>query len=71
MDNKKFQKNMNIKNYKSFVNESNKFKITEQIEFLEDHVKGYWNLNDEGVVDVDGDFDCFNKGISNLIIKQF
>jgi hypothetical protein len=62
---------MNIKNYKSFVNESNKFKITEQIDFLNRYIKGKWHLNDEGVVDVDGDFNCFNKGISDFIGIKF
>ena len=57
-----------ILNYKTFINESSGASTLtpEQIEFLDDHVKGYWNLNDEGVVDVYGDFDCFNKGLSDF-----
>ena len=55
-------------NYKTFINESaGASTLTpEQIEFLDDHVKGKWKLNADGVVDVDGDFNCLNKGISDF-----
>ena len=57
-----------IVNYKTFINESSSASTltTEQINFLNKYVKGKWKLNDEGVVDVDGDFDCFNKELSDF-----
>ena len=57
-----------IVNYKTFINESaGASKLTaEQIDFLNRYVKGKWKLNDEGVVDVDGDFNCSSKGISDF-----
>ena len=57
-----------ILNYKTFINESaGASTLTpEQIEFLDDHVKRKWKLNADGVVDVDGDFNCLNKGISDF-----
>jgi hypothetical protein len=57
-----------IVNYKTFINESaGPSKLTaEQIDFLNRYVKGKWHLNDEGVVDVDGNFNCFNRGISEF-----
>ena len=57
-----------IVNYKTFINESSDAsKLTaEQIDFLNRYVKGRWKLNDEGVVDVDVAFRCFNKGISDF-----
>ena len=57
-----------IVNYKTFINESaGASTLTpEQIEFLDDHVKRKWKLNADGVVDVDGDFNCLNKGISDF-----
>ena len=57
-----------IVNYKTFLNESSgASKLTaEQINFLNKYVKGKWHLNDEGFVDVDGDFNCSSKGISDF-----
>ena len=57
-----------IVNYKAFINESSGASTltAEQINFLNNYVRGKWNLNDEGVVDVDGDFSCSNKGISDF-----
>ena len=57
-----------ISNYKTFINESSGATTltTEQIDFLNRCVRGTWKLNDEEFVDVDGNFDCFNKGISDF-----
>jgi hypothetical protein len=59
---------MSIKNYKTFINESSSSsKLTaEQIYFLDKYVIGKWHMNDDGFVDVDGVFDCSNKGISDF-----
>jgi hypothetical protein len=57
-----------ISNYKTFINESTGASTltAEQIDFLDRCVRGTWKLNDEEFVDVDGNFDCFNKGISDF-----
>ena len=57
-----------ILNYKTFINESAcpSTLTPEQINFLNKYVKGKWKLNDEGVVDVDDDFNCSSKGISDF-----
>ena len=57
-----------IVNYKTFINESSVENnlTTEQIDFLNNYVRGKWKLNAEGVVDVDGNIHCFNKGISDF-----
>ena len=57
-----------IVNYKTFINESSDASTLtpEQIDFLNKYVIGKWKLNDEGVVDVDGVFNCFSKGISDF-----
>ena len=57
-----------VVNYKTFINESSgENNLTaEQIDFLNKYVSGKWHLNDDGFVDVDGDFDCFSKGISDF-----
>ena len=57
-----------IVNYKTFINESSDSSAltAEQINFLNRCVRGKWNLNDEGVVDIDGDFDCFNKELADF-----
>ena len=67
-DNKKIPKNMSIKNYKTFISESSDASTltTEQIDFLDKYVRGKWKLNADGFVDVDGVFDCSNKGISDF-----
>ena len=39
----------------------------EQEEFLNQYVKGTWRINPEGLVDVEGDFDCSGSGIKSLI----
>ena len=39
----------------------------EQIKWLNESSTGIWELNPQtGLVDVDGDFDCTNKGLTNL-----
>ena len=55
-----------ISNYKTFINESSGAGTLneEQINFLNRCVRGKWNLGDESVVDIDGDFDCFNEELS-------
>ena len=57
-----------IVNYKTFINESSgENNLTpEQINFLNNYVNGEWKLNVDGVVDVFGHFNCFNKGISDF-----
>ena len=59
---------MSIKNYKTFISESSDASTltTEQIDFLDKYVRGKWKLNADGFVDVDGVFDCSNKGISDF-----
>ena len=57
-----------IVNYKTFINESSSENnlTPEQIDFLNKYVIGKWHLNDDEVVDVDGDFNCFSKGLSDF-----
>ena len=57
-----------IVNYKTFINESSSAGTLnkEQINFLNRCVRGKWNLGDESVVDIDGDFDCFNEELSDF-----
>jgi len=57
-----------IVNYKTFINESAGASTltSEQIDFLNNYVKGKWKLNGEGFIDIDGDFSCFDKGLSDF-----
>ena len=57
-----------IVNYKTFINESSNTGTLneEQINFLNKYAEGTWKLNDEGFVDVDSSFYCYNKGISDF-----
>jgi len=40
--------------------------IQEQKDFLDECTRGTWALNPEGLVDVQGDFDCFDQGLKNF-----
>ena len=42
-----------------------------QTGFLNRYVNGTWNLNSEGFVDVDGDFDCYEKRIKDFMGIKF
>ena len=55
-----------IVNYKTFINESSDASTLtpEQIDFLNKYVIGKWHLNDDGAVDIDGDFNCFSPRLS-------
>jgi hypothetical protein len=42
-----------------------------QTEFLNRYVQGSWNLNSEGLVDVEGDFNCYEKRIKDFMGIKF
>ena len=57
-----------IVNYKTSTNESSSENnlTPEQINFLNNYVRGKWKLNADGDVDVDGDFSCSDKEIPDF-----
>jgi hypothetical protein len=42
-----------------------------QTEFLNRYVEGSWNLNSKGLVDVNGDFNCWGKDIKDFMGIKF
>ena len=53
-----------LKEYKLW--EQSRELASEQEEFLNQYVKGSWRINSEGLVDVEGDFNCSSKKIVSL-----
>ena len=58
-----------LKEYKLW--EQSRELTTEQEGFLNRYVKGTWRINSEGLVDVEGDFDCSLSGIKSLMGIRF
>ena len=58
-----------LKEYKLW--EQSRELTPEQEEFLNQYVKGTWRINSEGLVDVEGDFDCYGRGIKSLMGIRF
>ena len=58
-----------LKDYKLW--EQSRELTPEQEEFLNQYVKGTWRINSEGLVDVEGDFDCSGRGIKSLMGIRF
>ena len=58
-----------LKEYKLW--EQSRELTTEQEGFLNRYVKGTWRINPEGLVDVEGDFDCSLSGIKSLMGIRF
>ena len=58
-----------LKEYKLW--EQSRELTSEQGEFLNQYVKGTWRINSEGLVDVEGDFDCYGRGIKSLMGIRF
>ena len=59
-----------LKEYKLW--EQSRELTTEQEGFLNRYVRGTWGINSEGLVDVEGDFDCSGSGIKSLMgIRSF
>ena len=58
-----------LKEYKLW--EQSRELTSEQGEFLNQYVKGTWRINPEGLVDVEGDFDCSGSGIKSLMGIRF
>ena len=58
-----------LKEYKLW--EQSRELTSEQGEFLNQYVKGTWRINSEGLVDVEGDFDCSGSGIKSLMGIRF
>ena len=58
-----------LKEYKLW--EQSRELTSEQGEFLNQYVKGTWRINSEGLVDVEGDFDCSGRGIKSLMGIRF
>ena len=56
-----------LKEYKLW--EQSRELTTEQEGFLNRYVKGTWRINSEGLVDVEGDFDCESNPISDQTIE--
>jgi hypothetical protein len=38
----------------------------EQVKFLDRYARGSWQLNSDGLVDVEGDFNCYGGGLKSL-----
>ena len=53
-----------LKEYKLW--EQSRELTPEQEGFLNRYVKGTWRINSEGLVDVEGDFDCAREGLNNF-----
>ena len=53
-----------IKSYRIWEKEGNLTSV--QIDFLNRYVTGSWTMNPEGLVDVEGDFDCSSKKIVTI-----
>ena len=58
-----------LKEYKLW--EQSRELTPEQEGFLNRYVKGTWRINSEGLVDVEGDFDCSGRGIKSLMGIRF
>ena len=58
-----------LKEYKLW--EQSRELTPEQEGFLNRYVKGTWRINSEGLVDVEGDFDCSRSGIKSLMGIRF
>ena len=58
-----------LKEYKLW--EQSRELTPEQEGFLNRYVKGTWRINSEGLVDVEGDFDCARSGIKSLMGIRF
>ncbi len=56
-----------MKHLKTFsIFESSQGLTREQEEFLNECTRGTWRINPEGLVDIEGAFDCDNKGLKDL-----
>ncbi len=56
-----------MKHLKTFsIFESSQGLTQEQEEFLNECTRGTWRINPEGLVDIEGAFDCDNKGLKDL-----
>ena len=53
-----------LKEYKLW--EQSRELTPEQEGFLNRYVRGTWGINSEGLVDVEGDFDCAREGLNNF-----
>ena len=53
-----------LKEYKLW--EQSRELTPEQEGFLNRYVRGTWSVNSEGLVDVEGDFDCAREGLNNF-----
>ena len=58
-----------IKSYRIWEKEGNLTSV--QIDFLNRYVTGSWTMNPEGLVDVEGDFNCSGSGIKSLMGIRF
>jgi len=58
-----------LKEYKLWEQSGNL--TPEQVEFLNQHVRGSWRVNPEGLVDVEGDFDCSKSDLNDLMGVRF
>ena len=58
-----------LKEYKLW--EQSRELTPEQEGFLNRYVKGTWRINSEGLVDVEGDFNCSGSGIKSLMGIRF
>ena len=54
-----------LKEYKLW--EQSRELTPEQEGFLNRYVRGTWGINSEGLVDVEGDFNCPGSGIKSLM----
>ncbi len=56
-----------MKHIKTFsIFESTQGLTPEQEEFLNECTRGTWRVNPEGLVDIEGTFSCFSKGLKDL-----
>ncbi len=56
-----------MKHIKTFsIFESTQGLTLEQEEFLNEYTRGTWRVNPEGLVDIEGGFNCYNKGLKDL-----